>query len=62
MLRTIQGWKEKVKSQNIPFHEVDAHNLIPAWVASDKLEFAAYKIRPKIKKLLPEYLVEYLFY
>jgi len=59
-LKIVKNWKEEVKSKiNIPFHEVDAHNIIPAWVASDKLEFAAYTIRPKIKKLLSEYLVEY---
>lgn len=42
----------------IPFSQVDTHNIIPAWIASDKKEFAAYTIRPKIKKLLPEYLTE----
>ena len=42
----------------IPFSQVDAHNIIPAWITSDKKEFAAYTIRPKIKKLLPDYLTD----
>ena len=59
-LKIINVWKEKIRTKiNIPFHEVDAHNIIPVWQASDKLEFAAYTIRPKIKKLLPEYLDDF---
>lgn len=37
---------------------VDAHNIIPVWLASNKQEFAARTFRPKIHKLLEEYLVE----
>lgn len=36
--------------------EVDAHNIVPAWVASDKEEYAASTFRPKIHKHLAEYL------
>lgn len=39
-----------------PVFVVDAHNIIPAWVVSDKQEFAARTIRPKIHKVLPKYL------
>lgn len=35
---------------------VDAHNIVPAWVASPKQEFGAYTLRPKLHKLLPTYL------
>ncbi|KAF0990424.1 hypothetical protein HZS_876 [Henneguya salminicola] len=38
---------------------VDAHNIIPAWITSDKREYAARTIRPKIRKLLDEYLTEF---
>jgi deoxyribodipyrimidine photo-lyase len=56
-LKINQGWKEKIKLQiNIPFYEVDAHNIVPCWIASTKQEFGAYTIRPKIQRLLPEYL------
>jgi deoxyribodipyrimidine photo-lyase len=39
--------------------EVDAHNIVPCWVASDKQEFAAYTFRPKVHKALPEYLTTF---
>ena len=44
---------------NIPVHQVDAHNIVPVWVASPKIEYGARTIRPKITKLLPKYLKEY---
>jgi len=40
----------------IPFCEVDAHNIVPCWVASQKREYGAYTLRPKLRKLLPDYL------
>jgi deoxyribodipyrimidine photo-lyase len=43
----------------VPIYEVDAHNIVPLWLASLKLEFAAYTIRPKITKLSPIYLTEF---
>lgn len=59
-LKIISNWKEKTaKKIEIPFSEIDSHNIIPVWKASKKLEFAAYTIRPKILKLLPEYLHEF---
>ena len=36
----------------IPFYEVDAHNIIPCWFASPKQEWAAYSFRPKVNRLL----------
>lgn len=39
--------------------EVDTHNIVPCWVASDKLEIGARTLRPKIHKLLPEFLTEF---
>ena len=51
-----RSWKEYVKNNtSIPIVEVDAHNIVPCKVVSTKAEFAAYTIRPKIKRLLPEY-------
>lgn len=59
-LKTKKEWKRKVSDKiKIPFYEVDAHNVIPCWIASDKEEFAAYTIRPKIHKLLPEFFEDY---
>lgn len=59
-LRIKRIWKREVaKKIKIPFYEVDAHNIVPCLTASNKLEFAAYSIRPKIHKLLPEFLDDY---
>ena len=43
----------------IPIIEVDAHNIVPVRVASAKLEYGAYTIRPKLQRLLPEFLEEF---
>jgi deoxyribodipyrimidine photo-lyase len=59
-LRIKQQWTDEVlKKIAIPLFEVDAHNIIPCWIASPKQEFAAYTIRPKIKRALPEFLDEF---
>lgn len=56
-LRIVRGWKDRVrKAITIPFFEVDAHNIIPYSVVSDKLEYAAHTIRPKIHRHLEEFL------
>lgn len=39
-------------------YEVDTHNIVPAWLASDKQEFGARTLRPKIQKQLAEFLNE----
>eukprot|EP00596_Hydrurales_sp_CCMP1899_P002020 CAMPEP_0119053944 /NCGR_PEP_ID=MMETSP1177-20130426/74747_1 /TAXON_ID=2985 /ORGANISM="Ochromonas sp, Strain CCMP1899" /LENGTH=508 /DNA_ID=CAMNT_0007034029 /DNA_START=134 /DNA_END=1660 /DNA_ORIENTATION=- len=43
----------------IPLVQVDAHNVVPCWIASPKLEYAARTIRPKIQNKLPDYLKDY---
>ncbi len=56
-LRVKQAWKRQVAAAvDIPVHEVDAHNIVPCWLASDKQEFGAYTFRPKINRLVPEFL------
>lgn len=40
-------------------YRVDSHNIVPCREASDKAEFAAYTIRPKIRKKLPAFLTEF---
>ena len=58
-LRIGRKWRDEVTTRiDIPMIEVDAHNIVPVWVASPKQEFAARTIRPKITRLLPEFLVE----
>ncbi len=59
-LKIKRNWKSQIaKKISIPFFEVDAHNIVPVWKVSDKEEFAAYTIRPKIHKLLNRYLIEF---
>ncbi len=59
-LRIKRQWKAKLLARlTIDCHEVDAHNIVPCWIASPKLEFAAYTLRPKLKKLLPEFLEQF---
>ncbi len=41
-----------------PITVVDTHNIIPAWVTSDKQEFAAHTIRRKVHHHLETYLTE----
>ena len=59
-LRAPRGWKEAVAAAlpATPLIEVDAHNVVPVWVASDKQEVGARTLRRKITDRLPEYLRE----
>jgi len=59
-LRIKRIWKRDVaKKISIPFYEVDAHNIVPCLFVSNKVEFGAYTIRPKIHKLLPEFMDDF---
>jgi len=59
-LKISRAWKNKVASKlDCAFFEVDAHNIVPAWLASPKQEFGAYTIRPKINKLLADFLTDF---
>jgi deoxyribodipyrimidine photo-lyase len=56
----INRWKERVATAIVVrYTEVDAHNIIPSWVASDKEEFAAHTFRPKVHRTLPTYLTDF---
>lgn len=56
-LKINRKWKDAWSSKaGMPVFEVDARNIIPVWIASPKQEYGAYTIRPKIHKLLPEFL------
>ena len=54
--RTQRMHQVLITSTTIPFHVVDAHNIVPTWIASNKREFAAYTIRPKLTRNLATYL------
>ena len=40
----------------VPLVQVDAHNIVPVWLASDKQEVGARTLRPKIHAQLPRFL------
>ncbi len=44
--------------QDIPCFRVDTHNIVPAWEVSDKEEIGARTLRPKLHRLLDEFLYE----
>ncbi len=59
-LKVPMAWREEVAAAlDIPVIEVDAHNVVPCRIASDKQEYAARTIRPKIHRLLGEFLTEF---
>ena len=56
-LRVYKNRVAKLVSEiNIPFEIVDAHNIVPTWVVSEKQEFAAHTLRRKIHLLLDEFM------
>ncbi|CAL8319080.1 unnamed protein product [Arctogadus glacialis] len=57
-LKALESLRKSLP-EDIPLIQVDAHNIVPCWVASIKLEYAARTIRGKITKLLPEFLTEF---
>ncbi|WP_048159557.1 deoxyribodipyrimidine photo-lyase [Methanosarcina sp. WWM596] len=59
-LRVKAEWVEKIIPEiEIPFFEVDAHNVVPCWEASPKQEYAAHTFRPKFYGHLSEFLEEF---
>ena len=61
-LRVPRKWIENVATlldkskKKIPLVQVDAHNVVPCWYASPKLEYSARTIRSKIQAKLGEFL------
>jgi deoxyribodipyrimidine photo-lyase len=59
-LRIRTEWVCILQSRtSLPFWEVDAHNIVPVWQASDHQEWSARTFRPKIGRLLSRYLVPF---
>ena len=59
-LRLKRQWKKEVAALvNSIIYEVDARNIVPCWEASNKKEYAAYTLRPKIHRALPEFLKDF---
>jgi deoxyribodipyrimidine photo-lyase len=61
-LKISRKWKSEVLAQlgpNVAVHEVDAHNIAPCWKVSNKCEFSAKTIRPKIHNAMDIFLTEF---
>ncbi|HPI38141.1 MAG TPA: deoxyribodipyrimidine photo-lyase [Ignavibacteriaceae bacterium] len=59
-LKIKRIWKQKLIDKiRIPVYEVDSHNIVPCFWASNKEEFGAYTLRPKIHRNLPGFLDEF---
>ncbi|XP_076281446.1 deoxyribodipyrimidine photo-lyase isoform X2 [Lasioglossum baleicum] len=61
-LKLPLSWIDNVQNklpEDVPFCQVDAHNIVPCWEASQKQEFAARTIRNKINTKLNEFLTEF---
>ncbi|MDD3151243.1 MAG: hypothetical protein PHV68_10500, partial [Candidatus Gastranaerophilales bacterium] len=54
--KTISRIKTKL---NIPFYQADAHNICPIFETSNKQEYAARTIRPKIKSIISTYFTQF---
>ena len=59
-LRIKRTWKEHItKEIDSYFYEVDSRNILPCWIASPRQEFGAYTFRPKIHRMLKDFLGEF---
>lgn len=59
-LRIKQRWQAALcRLVRLPVMEVDAHNIVPAREVSRKQEYGAYTLRPKLNRLLPEFLTPF---
>ena len=50
-VKELEVLKEELEA-GVPVYLVDAHNIVPAWVASDKEEIGARTLRSKIHNVL----------
>jgi deoxyribodipyrimidine photo-lyase len=63
-LRQYREWMETQASplmiqSNLPLYQVDAHNVVPVWFASPKRQVGARTLRPKINKLLQDFMTHF---
>ena len=59
-LRIPMEWRRRMAERvDVPFYEVDAHNVIPCRYISDKSEYSAFTLRKKVERLLPDFLLDF---
>ena len=58
-LRIKRRWREEAAERlTVPLLEVDAHNIVPCRAVSAKGEYSAGTFRPRITRMLDEFLVD----
>ncbi len=58
-MRVPEGWRRHVTEQiKVPFWTVDADVIVPS-KRFEKVQYAAYTMRPRLWKMLPEYVEPY---
>ncbi len=58
-MRVQREWREKLAGRVVcPLYEVEANLVVPVDVVSEKEEYAARTIRPKLTRLMPDFLKE----
>ena len=55
-MRQHNAWQKYFVKSGIEIVTIDTHNMVPVTVVSDKEEFAARTIRPKIQSKMSEYI------
>lgn len=59
-LKISREWKTQVAQRiDVRFVEVDGHNIIPCFIASNKQEYAAYTFRKKAYRKLDDFLTDF---
>lgn len=59
-LRAPRKWRQRVSSHlSVTMTEVDAHNIVPCWQASQKVEFGARTFRPRVQRQLKTYCTDF---
>lgn len=60
VLNRQRQWKAHLADQlDCALIEVDAHNIVPCWLASEKQEHAAWTLRRKLMPLLSDFLTDF---
>jgi len=58
-LEAVDAFHNHPELSEVPLYQVDAHNVVPVWFASDKKEVGARTLRPKIDKNLSKFMTIY---
>lgn len=63
-IRQFRTWFEidaapLLEKADIPLYQVDAHNIVPVWAASDKRQVGARTLRPRIHKVIKDYMQDF---